>query len=193
MKPGPQAAARDPVLPKASGGPAAPLSFMQRLLRLRHRWLPWLRRQVLARRGALQTPFQPRLFGRPLTRTEIGIAGETLAARWLRKQGRKVLQRNHGSLFGGELDIVARHGEVLTFVEVKTRTQTAHGRPADAVNEEKRRLIRNGAQSWLKMLGQPKITYRFDVVEVLLIPGERPRIHVIENAFGMPASSLSGR
>jgi putative endonuclease len=159
----------------------------------RQRLALWLRRRALGWKMSLHSPYQPLLFGHRLTRTEVGIAGELLAARWLAKHGRKVLKCNHDGIFGGELDIVARHGDVLTFVEVKTRTQTDHGRPADAVNAEKRQLIRQGALAWLRLLGNPKISFRFDIVEVILLPGHKPAIHVIENAFTLPDYLLAGR
>lgn len=161
--------------------------------RLRPRLSAWLRRRALPWHVSLKSPYQPSFFGHRLTRTEVGIAGEILAARWLRRHGRKILQRNHDSLFGGELDIVARHGQVLTFVEVKTRTQTQHSRPADAVNAEKRHLIQRGALSWLRLLGNPRIAIRFDIVEVLLIAGEPPGMNLIENAFTLPDAVMSGR
>lgn len=157
----------------------------RRSLALRRWFLPWA--------VSLRRPFQNRLLGRPLSRPETGLAGELLAAQWLRKRGRKVLYRNHRSPFGGEVDIVARHGQILTFVEVKTRSRDDLGRPADAVNEQKRQLIRRGAQDWLRLLNRPQVKFRFDVVEVYLIPGELPRLHVQENAFGMPDDSMSGR
>jgi len=61
---------------------------------------------------------------------------------------------------------VARHGDTLTFVEVKTRRSGAYGRPADAVTADKQRLIVRGAQDWLRLLGNPRITLRFDIAEV---------------------------
>ncbi len=126
-------------------------------------------------------------------RNEIGNIGEHLAARWLSKHGRKVLYRNYRGPNRGEVDIVARHKDVLTFVEVKSRTSSAFGRPADAVGPDKQRLIQRGAMDWLRLLGNPSIKFRFDIAEVLLIEGERPKIHVIENAFQMPDSSMAGR
>ncbi|TDU72971.1 uncharacterized protein (TIGR00252 family) [Prosthecobacter fusiformis] len=164
-----------------------------RLPGIRRRLLPWLRRRSLGWHVRLRSPYQPILFGHRLTYAEVGIAGEILAAKWLRRRGRKILQRNHDSLFGGELDIVARHGQVLTFVEVKTRSHTSLGRPADAVNAEKRRLLQRGALAWLRLLKNPKVAYRFDIVEVVLTPGQVPAINVIENAFTMPDAVLAGR
>lgn len=129
----------------------------------------------------------------PLTRPEIGLMGEDLAARWLGQNGRTVLHRNFRAPRGGEVDIVCRHKDVLAFCEVKTRTSDAFGRPADAVNEDKQRLIQRGAMEWLRLLGRPKIKFRFDIVEVMLVDGELPKLNVIENAFQMPDSSLAGR
>ncbi|MBX7208898.1 MAG: YraN family protein [Verrucomicrobiaceae bacterium] len=131
--------------------------------------------------------------GVPLSRAELGLLGENLAQLWLRRNGRKVLHRNFRAPRGGEVDIVCRHRNVLAFCEVKTRTSDAFGRPADAVTPEKQRLIQRGAQEWLRLLGRPKIKFRFDIVEVLLIDGELPRLNVIENAFQLPESSLAGR
>jgi putative endonuclease len=124
---------------------------------------------------------------------EIGLMGEHIAARWLSTHGRSVLYRNYRGVNRGEVDIVARHRDVLTFIEVKTRTSTAFGRPADAVGPDKQRLIQRGAQDWLRLLDQPRIKFRFDIAEVILIEGELPHIHIIENAFQLPDSSMSGR
>lgn len=134
-----------------------------------------------------------KILGKDLSRPEIGELGEILAAKHLRQLGRKVLFRNYRGVHRGEVDIVARHGQTLTFVEVKTRTSTAFGRPADAVNAEKQRLIQRGAQDWLRQLGNPRLSFRFDIAEVILIPGEVPYIHLIENAFVLPDSSTRGR
>lgn len=134
-----------------------------------------------------------RLLGVRLSRAETGLLGELLAARHLQEKGREILRRNHRGPHRGEVDIVARHGDVLTFVEVKTRTSSAFGRPADAVTADKQRLIQRGALDWLRLLGNPRIAIRFDIAEVLLVDGEVPRINLIENAFTLPDSSMAGR
>jgi uncharacterized protein (TIGR00252 family) len=161
------------------------------LARLKHS--PTLRRRVLAWRVASDRLHRAQLWGRPLSRTELGHAGECLAAKWLRAHGRNILYRNYRGVHRGEVDLVARHGSVLTFVEVKTRSSTAFGRPADAVTPDKQRLIQRGALDWLRQLGQPRLTFRFDIAEVWLVPNELPRVHVIENAFTLPDSSMAGR
>lgn len=144
-------------------------------------------------RRSLSRPFRLTPEGSRLERAELGLLGEDLAVKWLRLNGRKVLHRNFRAPHGGEVDIVCRHQDVLVFTEVKTRTSEAFGRPADAVNPDKQRLIQRGAQEWMRLLGRPKIKFRFDIVEVLLIDGHRPQVGVIENAFQMPDGSLAGR
>jgi len=116
----------------------------------------------------------------------LGRRGEELAVRFLRCNGCKILRRNFRAPHGGEVDVVCRdkrHNE-LVFVEVKTRSQEAFGRPLDAVDEKKRRLIIRGAMQWLRLLEMPDITFRFDVVEVVMT--EPPEIRRIENAFQLP-------
>lgn len=143
--------------------------------------------------AATDRRFSLRWLGAPWSRSEIGLIGEHMAVRYLRSRDRRVLYRNYRGPNRGEVDIVARHHDVLTFVEVKTRTSSAFGRPADAVTPDKQRLIQRGALAWLRLLGNPKIKFRFDIMEVLLIPGELPQLHLIENAFQMPDSSTAGR
>lgn len=80
------------------------------------------------------------------------------------------------------MDIVYRDGETLVFCEVKTRTGTDYGRPALAVDKGKRYLIRKGAQHWLRALKHP-VPYRYDIMEIILKDGERPKVNRIVHAF----------
>jgi len=121
--------------------------------------------------------------GKPLKPIKIGQLGEDIASAYLRAEGRKILYRNYRGPKGGEVDIVARDGGVLSFVEVKTRTRRERGRPLDAVNAEKQAYIERGANAWLHLLGTREIPWRFDVVEIILEEGELPDIHVVRNAF----------
>lgn len=111
----------------------------------------------------------------------MGRLGERVAKAWIRAQGAKVLACNFRAPGGGEVDIVARQGALLLFVEVKTRTREGFGRPLDAVNRDKRRLIRRGANEWLRLLGRRDFPWRYDVLEILLTDGERPRVNSVEN------------
>ena len=114
------------------------------------------------------------------------MRGEKLAAQFLRRQGFKVLYRNFRGRHGGEIDLVCRDGDTLVFVEVKTRTREDFGRPLEAVNRQKQRRISLGAFAWLRLLGNPDILFRFDVVEVIVREGAPPRMELIRNAFQLP-------
>jgi len=118
----------------------------------------------------------------------LGRRGEGMAAAHLRRCGYKILRKNFRAPGGGEVDLVCRHGSFLVFVEVKTRTSEDFGRPIDAVNPKKQRLIIRGAMKWLHLLDRAEISFRFDVVEVVLFP-ER-EIRIIENAFQLPANYI---
>ncbi len=81
------------------------------------------------------------------------------------------------------MDIVARDGKLLMFVEVKTRREGSKIRGLDAVNREKQQLIERGANAWLKSLGTRDLPWRFDVIEVYLEEGKKPRVNHVKDAF----------
>ncbi|MGH8102370.1 MAG: YraN family protein [Chthoniobacterales bacterium] len=116
-----------------------------------------------------------------------GAQGEKLACRHLRRNGYKILFRNFRGRTGGEIDLVCRDHDTLVFVEVKTRTREDFGRPIAAVDRRKQKRIARGGLAWLRMLDNPDILFRFDVVEVLLLENTKPRIEIIQNAFRLPA------
>ena len=118
----------------------------------------------------------------------LGTQGENLACRFLKKNGYKVLYRNFKGRTGGEIDIICRDRDTLVFVEVKTRTREDFGRPVEAVNREKQNSIARGALAWLRLLDDPDILFRFDVVEVILAEGAEPRLEILRNAFSLPKS-----
>ena len=115
-------------------------------------------------------------------RHRLGIRGEKLAEKFLRSSGYKVLYRNYRPKGGGEVDLVCRDGNVLAFVEVKTRSSREFGRPADAVTDEKRELIARGARAWMRLLDDPIVVFRFDVVEVIAGQGN-PEFTLHKAAF----------
>lgn len=120
-------------------------------------------------------------------RHRLGWDGENEAAKFLRRAGYKVLyQRFRPRNRKGEVDLVCRHGGTLVFVEVKTRSSLAYGRPSNAVDADKERLIIQGALAWLRMLHRPETPIRFDIVEVLMAADGLPHCTLIENAFGLP-------
>ena len=116
----------------------------------------------------------------------LGSRGENLACQFLKKNGYKILYRNFKGRTGGEIDVVCRDRDTLVFIEVKTRTREDFGRPLDAVNREKRNRIARGGLAWLRLLDNPDILFRFDVVEVILAENEEPRLEILQNAFSLP-------
>ena len=112
-----------------------------------------------------------------------GVQGEKIAARFLRRNGYKILYRNFRARGGGEIDLVCRDGDTLVFVEVKTRGRDDFGRPIEAVGPQKQMRISRGALAWLRALDNPDILFRFDVVEVLLSIEGSPQCELIQNAF----------
>ena len=98
-----------------------------------------------------------------------------------------MLYRNFRGRTGGEIDIVCRDRDTLVFVEVKTRAREDFGRPIAAVDRHKQKRIARGGLAWLRMLDDPDILFRFDVVEVLFLEKEKPRMEIIKNAFQLPA------
>jgi len=126
------------------------------------------------------------LFGRrPLPlHLRHGILGERAARRHLKRLGLKFLLANFRSP-RGEIDLVFRDGECLVFVEVKTRSSEEWVRPAAAVNAEKRRLISQCALDYLKMLKNPQVKIRFDIVEVLLADGNVREVRHLPNTFNL--------
>lgn len=98
---------------------------------------------------------------------EIGNRFEEMAAGYLRDTGYVILERNYRSKLG-EIDIIARDGRILVFVEVKYRMNLEKGDPAEAVHGQKQRRIRNAARMYLyhHQLGE-EVPCRFDVVAIL--------------------------
>ena len=94
-----------------------------------------------------------------------------------------MLYRNFRGRRGGEIDIVCRDRDTLVFIEVKTRTREDFGRPLAAVDQQKRNRISRGALAWLRLLDNPDILFRFDVVEVVITDESKPRIELIRDAF----------
>ena len=118
---------------------------------------------------------------------ETGEWGEGVAEKMLRKKGYKILGRRVRVGTRDELDLVARDGDVLVFVEVKTRKSEAFGRPVDSVNHAKRHTLSRAAVRYLKKLKNPRICFRFDVVEVIgdMDSTVAPEVRHIENAFAL--------
>ncbi|MBC7979806.1 MAG: YraN family protein [Armatimonadetes bacterium] len=130
----------------------------------------------------LNSPFHSQT-GSSGTRKWVGDYGEKVARDWLRARDCKILARNFSGRRGGEVDIVARQGKMLLFIEVKTRRKDAKIRGLSAVGKNKQRLIERGANEWLRRLGTRQVPWRFDVMEVLVEEGVKPSVNRIENVF----------
>jgi putative endonuclease len=111
-----------------------------------------------------------------------GEFGERAAEIHLKAQGLKFLARNFRSE-RGEIDLVFREQDCLVFVEVKTRSSEGWTRPAAAVDARKRRLLSLTALDYLKLLKNPPVKFRFDIVEVLLRDGAVREIRHLPNTF----------
>jgi putative endonuclease len=110
-----------------------------------------------------------------------------VACRFLRQKGYKILYRNFRGRSGGEIDIVCRDKDTLVFVEVKTRGGEDFGRPIEAVDRQKQKRISRGGLAWLRLLDNPDILFRFDVIEVIIADDAKPRVELIQNAFQLSA------
>ena len=117
---------------------------------------------------------------------DLGRAGRNWPAGSCGRNGYKILYRNFRGRTGGEIDIVCRDRDTLVFVEVKTRTREDFGRPFDAVDRNKQKRIARGGLAWLRLLDDPDILFRFDVVEVIIAEGAEPRLELLRNAFALP-------
>lgn len=116
--------------------------------------------------------------GERINRRQTGTRYEDLAAAFLESEGYRILERNYRDRLG-EIDIIAKDGDYLVFVEVKYRRDTKKGYPEEAVSTKKQQRIRHTALWYLYRHGYSEETpCRFDAVS---ITGERVR--VIRDAF----------
>lgn len=112
-----------------------------------------------------------------VARQRLGTSGERRAARRYEAMGYEVVARNW-RCDDGELDLVVRKGDVLAFVEVKTRASDRFGHPAEAVTPAKQRRIRRLAGRFCADTGERARTLRFDVVAILA-----GQVEIYEHAF----------
>ncbi len=121
--------------------------------------------------------------GRRTAKQRVGAAAENIAADFLRDKGLEILERNYLRRLG-ELDIVARDGDVLVIVEVRTRASDRYGGAAASVDARKQqRLIRATSLLLQQRKDLARLRVRFDVVAVLEMDREKPRVEWIRHAF----------
>ena len=114
-----------------------------------------------------------------------GRKGEEEACAFLADRGLQVLEKNY-MIRGGEIDIIARDGGSVVFVEVKRRSSLRKGTPAESVTPAKQRKIVLAAMHYLKKKRLHDTRIRFDVVEIVKMDGKTD-IRLIQNAFGAAA------
>ncbi len=117
-------------------------------------------------------------------RQRLGKNGEETIAKYLRKNGYKILVRNYRCKVG-EIDIIAFDRPYLVFIEVKTRSGLGFGSPASAVDSRKQRQISRAAQYYLAEQQLFDSPARFDVVSLLYSEGKSLQISHINNAFDL--------
>ena len=116
-----------------------------------------------------------------INKRQIGADKEAFVCEWLEKHGYKIVERNFRCRIG-EIDIVAREGGYLVFLEVKYRSHDTNGLPEEAVDRRKQRVISRVALFYLRRFGYGESTpVRFDVVAV---SGEKDfSVALYKNAF----------
>jgi len=107
-----------------------------------------------------------------------GVKGEVFAKQYLESKGYVILDTNVSFHGVGELDIVAKAGDTLVFVEVRTRSDNAYGHPFETVTKSKIRKIVKASRRYLAEHFIPCKDYRYDVIAIL-----RGNIEHLENAF----------
>ncbi len=118
----------------------------------------------------------------PKNKKEFGDIGEDLACKHLTEKGFEIIDRNY--FYGhGEIDIIAKDGDHLVFVEVKTRKNLEFGPPETAVTKGKIKQIRRIAEAYLYEKEIKDQICRFDFVGILIMKNQEPVINHIKNAF----------
>ena len=114
----------------------------------------------------------------------LGERGEAIATAYLKGQRFTIVERNFRCK-GGEVDIIAREGNTLVFVEVKTRRTLTFGPPQLALTPFKQRQISKAALTWLAKKKQFGASARFDVIAIVVPDHQVPQIEHIRNAFDL--------
>jgi putative endonuclease len=117
-------------------------------------------------------------------RDAVGRRGEDEAARYLRGIGYRIVGRRE-RILRGDIDIVALDGRTVVFVEVRSRSDTTHGHPAETVGYHKQRRIADLANAYIRRHRLQDCSVRIDVVTVTFGP-ESPVVEHFQNAFDSP-------
>lgn len=112
----------------------------------------------------------------------LGKLGEEIVAKYLKRNGYTIVEKNYKNKFG-EIDLIVKKDEILSFVEVKTRKSINYGTPAEAVNFNKRRHIYKTAEYYILSKDINKKDITFDIVEVYFQKENDYRIIHIKRAI----------
>lgn len=118
-------------------------------------------------------------------RDDLGRRGEEEAARYLKGIGYRIVGRRE-KVLRGDIDIVALDGRTVVFVEVRSRSDTAHGHPAETVGFRKQRRLVDLANAYIRRHRLEDCSVRIDVVTVTFSVAGRPVVEHFQNAFDSP-------
>lgn len=123
-----------------------------------------------------------------MTTRDIGNVGEEFTKRYLEKKGYKIIAQNY-TMRGGEIDIIAQRGEIIAFVEVKSRKANSMVSGLEAITKSKKLHIIKTAQKYYCETNC-KLQPRFDVASVIIQNGIVKAIDYIENAFDVSDTNI---
>jgi putative endonuclease len=116
-----------------------------------------------------------------MTKQSFGKTGEEIARDYLERQGYQILDTNFRTRFG-EIDIVAREGDIFVFVEVKARRGISFGLPEEAVTFRKQNKIIRMGLWYLREKHMEEVSWRIDVISIIMPLNREPKIKLIKNA-----------
>lgn len=118
-----------------------------------------------------------------LNNRETGRLGESIAKNYLLENGYSILETNYSTRYG-EIDIIARDGREIVFIEVKTRRGVSFGYPREAVNRQKQLKIKNMAEYYILSKKLSNVKMRFDVIEVFIDQDNNAKsVLILKDAF----------
>ncbi|VAX26056.1 hypothetical protein MNBD_NITROSPINAE02-357 [hydrothermal vent metagenome] len=112
----------------------------------------------------------------------LGRLGEDLAVNELKANGYKISERN-AKVYKREVDVIAMDGDMIVFVEVKSRSGHRYGRPIEAIDNKRKGRLRKAAELYLAQKKIKGASVRFDVVTVDYTDSPKPKIEIVKNAF----------
>lgn len=114
---------------------------------------------------------------------ELGRRSERMAAEYLKQRGYAILERNY-RVGHKEVDLIARRGRLVAFIEVKARAGAGYGHPLEAITWSKRREVAYVARVWIAANGRSDLVYRFDAIAIIW-SGNSPVIEHVPNAWSV--------